>query len=194
MLTAGREFDGCCADKGWRVMILRSSGNIDDDSFSVAADVNPVDFALPSSGEAVESGANGDGHGAGTADACPRGRFGIRGEREAALRMDELGDFREEREAAALSFHEGGEGGETFFSLDVAGNQLDALVPAGMRFDGARSVQRNRGVKCDRARMNGIEEPNVERAAGEVHAGRCFGFDDHECESARFRGFSAESV
>src|SRR5260370_15858086 len=126
----------------------------------------PLSFAHPRSAEGGGGGEVVEGGAVVTADACPRGRFGIRGEREAALRMEELGDFREEREAVALSFHEGGEGGETFFALDVAGNQLDAVVAAGMRFDDARSVQRNRGVQRNRTWMKEVERPNVERAAG----------------------------
>src|SRR5713226_4391643 len=97
MLTARREFDGRGATEGGRVMILRSGRNIDDDGFRVAADVDPVDFALPRSGEAVKSGANGHGHGAGAADACACGSFGIGGERKTAQRAEELSDFREER-------------------------------------------------------------------------------------------------
>ena len=34
--------------------------------------------------------------------------------------------------------------------------------------------------------MKEIERPDIERAAGEVHAGRCFGFDDHKRELTRF--------
>src|SRR5260370_5030968 len=41
--------------------------------------------------------------------------------------------------------------------------------------------------------MKEIERPDVERAAGEVHASRCFGFDDHGCELARFRGIFQSS-
>src|SRR5258707_8026184 len=99
MFAAGREFDGGGATKGRRVVILRSRGNIDDDGFRVAADVDPVHLALPCSGEAVERGANGYGHGTGAANACACGSFGIRSEREAALRMKKFGDFREERKA-----------------------------------------------------------------------------------------------
>jgi len=56
-------------------VILPSSGrNIDDNGFGpIATDVNPVDFALSCSGEAVKRGANGHGHGAGAADAGARG-------------------------------------------------------------------------------------------------------------------------
>src|SRR5713226_4527952 len=153
MLTAGRQFNGRGATESRRVMILRSSGNIDDDGFGVAADVDPVDLALPCSGEAIERGANGHGHGAGAADARARGSFGIRGEREAALRVEEFGDFREERQAVAFGFDERDEGSKTFFALDVAGNQLDAVVAAGMRFDNAGGVKLDRGVHGDRPGM-----------------------------------------
>src|SRR6266478_4333203 len=194
MFAAGREFDGGGATKGRRVVILRSRGNIDDDGFRVATDVDPVHLALPCSGEAVERGANGYGHSAGAADASTCGSFGIRSEREAALRMKKFGDFREERKAIALGFHERSERSETFFALDVAGNQLDAVVVAGMRFDDTGSVEGNRGVLRDGTGMKEIERPDIERAAGEVHACRCFGFDDHGCELTRFRGFSVEPV
>src|SRR5712692_2295091 len=153
MLTTGREFYGRGATECRRVVILSSGGNTDDDGFRVAADVDPVDLALPCSGEAVERGANGHGHGAGAANACACRSFRIGGKREAALGVEKFGDFREEREAVALCFYEDGEGGKTFFALDVAGNQLDAVVAAGMRFDDAGGVKRNRGVHGDRAGM-----------------------------------------
>src|SRR5437762_14232229 len=63
-----------------------------------SSDLDPVDLALPRPGEAVEGGANGYGHGAGAADARASGSFRIGSEGEAALRMEEFGDFREERE------------------------------------------------------------------------------------------------
>src|SRR5205823_11624057 len=69
MFAAGREFDGSGAAKRWRIVVLRSSGHIDDDGLGVAAGVDPVDLALPCSGHAVERGANGYGHGAGAANA-----------------------------------------------------------------------------------------------------------------------------
>src|SRR5260370_34238023 len=144
MLTTGREFNGGGATKGRRVVYLRSGGNIDDDGFRVAADVDPVHLALPRSREAVERGANGYGHGTGAANACARGSFGIRSERETALRMKKFGDFREERKAIALGLHERSERSETFFALDVAGNQLDAGVVARMRLDHTNGDDRNR--------------------------------------------------
>src|SRR5258708_22050893 len=140
MLAAGREFDGSGAAEGLRVMILRSGRDTDHNGFGIAADVDPVDLALSCSGEAVKRGANGHGHGVGAADARARGSFRIGRERKAALRLEELGNFREEREAIALGIHERGERGKTFFALDVAGNQLDAVVAAGMRLDDARGV------------------------------------------------------
>ena len=134
-------------------MILGASGNIDDDGFCVAADVDPVDLALPRPGEAVEGGANGYGHGAGAADARASGSFRIGSEGEAALRMEEFGDFREEREAVALGFYQGGEGGEAFFALNVAGNQLNAVVARILRFNDTGCVERNRGVHGEGARV-----------------------------------------
>src|SRR5206468_1201056 len=137
MFAAGWEFDGSGAAKRWRIVVLRSSGNIDDDGFGVAADVNPVDLALPCSGKAVERGANGYGHGAGAADACAGGSFRIRGECEAALRVKELGDFREEREAVALGFYESRKGSKTFFPFDVARDKLDTAIVGIIGFDNA---------------------------------------------------------
>src|SRR5229473_1451429 len=131
MLAAGRKFDGGGAAKGRWVMILRARGNIDDDGFGVAADVDPIHFALPRPGEAVKGRANRYGHGAGAADACACGSFRIRSQCEASLGMKKLGDFGEEREAVALGFHEGGERGKAFFALDVARDQFDAIVDDG---------------------------------------------------------------
>ena len=78
MLTAGRELDRSSAAEGGRIVILGSGRNIDDDGFGVAADVDPVDLAHACSGEAVQRGANGHGHGAGAADACTGGSLRIR--------------------------------------------------------------------------------------------------------------------
>src|SRR5438445_3111343 len=195
MLAAGWEFDGGGAPERRRVVILRSGGDSDDDGFRVAADVDAVDLPLPCSGEAVESGANGYGHGAGAADACAGRSFGICSEGKTALRVEKFGDFREEREAIALGFHERVERGKAFFALDVAGNQLDTIVAGGKSFDHAGGVEGNRGVHGDCAGMKEIERPDVERASGEVHAGRCFGFDDHGRELTRFEEiFSGASL
>src|SRR5207244_7581350 len=86
VFAARGKFDGRGTTEGGRVMILGASGNIDDDGFCVAADVDPVDLALPRPGEAVEGGANGYGHGAGAGDARASGSFRIGSEGEAALR------------------------------------------------------------------------------------------------------------
>src|SRR2546429_9951529 len=61
MLAAGGQLDGGSAAKSWRVVILRTGWNVDDNGFGVAADVNPVLLALPRPREAVQRGA--DGHG-----------------------------------------------------------------------------------------------------------------------------------
>src|SRR3989449_8925545 len=166
MLAAGWEFDGGGAPERRGVVILRSGGNIDDDGFRVAADVDPVDLALPCSGEAVESGANGYSHGAGAADACAGRSFGICSEGKTALRVEKFGDFREEREAIALGFHERVERGKAFFALDVAGNQLDAVVAGGKRFHHQRGVEGNSRDHGDLARVKEIERPDVQRAPG----------------------------
>src|SRR5260370_633496 len=70
--------------------------------------VAPVDLAFPCSGKAVGSGENGHRHGAGAADACARRSLRIGGEREASLRPEELGDFREEGKSIALGLPERG--------------------------------------------------------------------------------------
>src|SRR6267378_2713770 len=70
MLAAGREFDGGSAAEGWRVMVLRARRHIDYDGLGVAADMDPIDFALPCSRETIKRSANGYGHGTGAADAC----------------------------------------------------------------------------------------------------------------------------
>src|SRR5260370_17270494 len=102
MLPAGREFDGGGATKCRRVVILSSSRNIDDNSFCVAADVDPVYLALPCSGEAVERGANGYGHGAGAADASACGSFGFLSRREAPLGVKEFLDSHQSRKPHSL--------------------------------------------------------------------------------------------
>src|SRR5713226_8747382 len=131
MFAAGRQLDSRCAAKGRGIMVLSASGNIDDNGFGVAADVDPIDLALPCSGEAVQRGAYRNRHGARAADARASWGFGIRCECEAALGVEELGDFREERETVALGLHQSGERGETFFALDVTRNQFDAVVAGG---------------------------------------------------------------
>src|SRR2546428_2297056 len=152
MLSARRQFDGSGASKGRRVMILYTRRHADDDGFGVAADVDPIHLALPRPGEAVECGAYGDGHRARAANSRPSRRFRIRREGKAALWAKEFGYFREKREAVALGLHQSSERGKTLFALDVARNQLDAVVAKGMRFDDARSIKRDGRVHRDRTR------------------------------------------
>src|SRR5260370_37983392 len=151
--------------------------------------MSQIYFALPSPGEAVSRAINLRAFGAGTADSCTCRSFGIRGECETTLRVEELGDFCEERETVTLGLHEGGEGSKTFFALDVAGGEPDAIVASGKGFNGARSIERDGRVQGDCAGMKDVERPNVQRASGEVHTGRCSGFDAHVCELARFGAF-----
>src|SRR6266850_4240804 len=161
MFSSGRKFDGGGATERRRIVILRSGGNVDDDGFGVAADVNPIDLALACSGEAVERGANRHSHRTGTADACPGGGLGIRREREAALWLKELHNFREKRQPVTFGFDEGREGSKTFFELDIPRDELDAAVARRMRFDYARSVERDRRIHRDRTGMKEIERPDV---------------------------------
>src|SRR5260370_11396919 len=86
MFAAGRQFDGSSAAKRRGIVILRAGGNVDDNGFRVAANVDPVDLALPCSGETVKRGANGYSHRAGAADACSLASFRIGAQRGAALR------------------------------------------------------------------------------------------------------------
>src|SRR5215831_19490993 len=78
MFAAGRQFDGRCTAKGGWVVVLRARGNVDDNSLRVPADVDPILFTLPCSRVAVQRGANGHSHGAGTADACAGWGFRVR--------------------------------------------------------------------------------------------------------------------
>src|SRR5260370_41790429 len=151
-------------------MILYARRHEDDDVFGVAADGDPTPFPLPRPGEAVECGAYGDGHGSRAANPRPGRRFRIRREGKAALWTEEFCYFREKGEAVALGLHQSSERGKTLFALDVARNQLDAVVAKGMRFDDARSIKRDGRVHCDRTRMKQVERPKVERSSGEVHA------------------------
>src|SRR5262245_60448081 len=182
MLPAGGKLDGCGAAKSGRIVVLGARRHVDDDGFGVAADVNPILFALPCSGEAIERSANRDGHGAGAADASAGGSFGIGYQREAALRAEELGDFRKERKAIALGLHERGEGGEGFFALRVARRQTNGFAAVG--FNTAGSVERNCSVDGDGTGMEKIERPDVKCAAGKVYTRWRLRFDDHRCSQS----------
>src|SRR5690242_18992923 len=139
MLPSGRKFDGRSAAKSRGVMVLRAGGDIDDDGLSVAADVNPIDFALPCSGEAVEGGANGHGHSAGATDAGTRRGFGVSHQSEAALRAEEFGDFRKEGQAKALGFPKRGVRGKALFALNIARHEANGLAAIRMSFNAAGS-------------------------------------------------------
>src|SRR5262249_40046781 len=152
--------------------VLRASGNIDDDRFRIAADVNPVDFALACTGEPIERGTDGNGHGAGASDACASGSFGISSERETGGRLEEFYDFGEKRELVTLGVNESGERAKGLFAFGIARDQADAFVAVG--FDDAGSVARDCGVDGERAGMEEIKRPDVESAAGQVHASGSF--------------------
>src|ERR671923_2137433 len=177
MFAARRQFDGCGAAKGRWIVVLGAGWNVDDNGFGVAANVNPILFALACSRVAVQRGANGNGHGTGTTDASASGSFGIGHQGEAALRTEEFGDFGEKREPITLGFHEGGEGRKTFLPLNIARYEADGFVAVG--FNAARSVKGNGSIESDRARMKKVERPDIERAASEVHSRWCLRFDDH---------------
>src|SRR5580658_10050630 len=135
MLTTRRKLDGRGAAKRRRVMILRASWNVDDDRFSVAADVNPIDLALPCSRITVQRRADGDSHRARAADARTVRSLGIAGKCKAALRLKEFDDLREQREPVTLSFHKRGKRRKALFQLGVSGDELDPLVPRCMRLN-----------------------------------------------------------
>src|SRR5215467_15117049 len=175
--AAGGKLNGRSSAKSRRVVVLRAGRDVNDDGFGVAADVNPILFALPCPRIAVQRRADGHGHGAGTPDASPGGSFRIRHQREAALRAEELGDFREQRKAVAFGLHERGEGRKAFLPLNIARHEADGLVAVGL--DTAGSIQRNGSVEGYRARMKKVKRPDVEGAAGKVHTRWCLRFDNH---------------
>src|SRR5579863_4215528 len=78
-LAARRRFNRGRSAKRRRIMILRAGRNFDYDGFRVAADMNPIDFALAGSGEAVQRGANRHRHRTRTTDSGARWSFGIGG-------------------------------------------------------------------------------------------------------------------
>src|SRR6266700_3658797 len=74
-LSARRQFNRRrTAECRW-IMILRTSGNANHDSFRIAADMNPVHFALPCRGESVQCRADSHCHRAGPPDARTRRSF-----------------------------------------------------------------------------------------------------------------------
>src|SRR5919108_1139905 len=180
MFAARRQFDGCGAAKGRWIVVLGAGWNVDDNGFGVAANVNPILFALACSRVAVQRSANGNSHSTGTTDASASGSFGIGHQGEAALRTEEFGDFGEKREPITLGFDKRGEGGKTFLPLNIARHEADGFVAVG--FNAARSVKRNGGVESDRARMKQVERPDIERAAGKVHTCWRLRFDDHRSD------------
>src|SRR5471030_2357702 len=103
-LAARREFYGRGATERGRIMVLRAGGDVDDDGFGVAADVDPVFLTLTSAGKAIKRGANGHRHRAGATDARARGSFRIGRQGETAVGPKKLHDFREERQAITPRF------------------------------------------------------------------------------------------
>ena len=161
MLATRWKFDGSSAAEGGRIVVLRAGRDVDDDGLCVAADVNPIDFALPCSGKAIQRGANRHGHGAGAANAGACGSFGIGSESETTLRLKEFGDLGKERKTIAFGLYEGLEGRKTLLALNVAGDEPDAFVAGRMCFDGTRGIEGDGGIDGDRARMKQIERPNI---------------------------------
>src|SRR5579883_3197050 len=106
MLAAGRQFDRGGASEGRRIVILGSGWHTNDNGLGIAADVNPIDFALARSREAIERGTDGNGHGTGAANPRASGGFGIRRELEAAPGLKELHDFGKQGQAVTLRLHQ----------------------------------------------------------------------------------------
>src|SRR5215471_2152159 len=91
-LAARRQLDRRRSPECGRIVILGTGGHLDDDAFGIAADVDPVHFALARRREPVERRANGHGHRGGTADPGARRRFRVGGQCESTLRGEKLGD------------------------------------------------------------------------------------------------------
>jgi len=154
MLTAGWEFDGSGAAEGRRVVILVPVGTLM--TMASASRLMWIQSTLLLPAPVKRSSAAQMA----TAMALEPPMPAPAGASESVVSVKppcgwkNLVIFGEEREAIALGFHRGGERGKTLFALDVAGNQLDAVVASGMRFDDARGVKRNCGVHGNRTRMN----------------------------------------
>src|SRR5215471_5395786 len=177
--ATGRKFDSSGAAECRRIVVLRSGGNFDDDPFRVAADVDPIHFALPGRGKTVQRGTNGDGHCARAAYAGSSRRLGIGSQREAALRFEELGDLGEQRQMVPFRFYHSREGCEIFLSLGVAGNQANAFVARCVRLNNAARITRNRGVNGYCSRMKEVERPDIQSSAGQVYTSGRLRFDAH---------------
>src|SRR5580704_7086571 len=148
MFSARGQFDGRCAAKCWRIVVLRSGGHADDYRFRVPADMNPVFFALARSCKAIQCRTDRYRHGARAANARASRSFGVGGECKSSGWPKELHYFGEEGESVASGFRELSERAETFLALSVARHQVDLLIAGSIRFDYAGSVARNRHVHC----------------------------------------------
>jgi hypothetical protein len=142
--------------------------------------MDPVGFAFARASEAVKGGTDGDGHGAGAADSGPGGGFGVGGQGEAALGLKEFNDFGQQGQFVALAADQLGEGDKTFAALVVSGDEADVLIAGRKGLDAAGGVAGDGGVYGDRARVEEIERPDIESAAGEVDASGSFGFNAHK--------------
>jgi hypothetical protein len=160
-------------------VVLRAGGHLDDNTFGVAADVNPIDFAFTGRGKPVQRCANRYSHGTRASDSRASRGFGIGSEGEAILWSKEFCDLCQQRQVVSLCLYHRGERREIFLALSIARDQTDFLVAPRMRFDYAAGVARDRRVDGYRAGMEKIERPDVQSSAGQVHARRCFRFNPH---------------
>src|ERR1700732_1683856 len=146
MFSARGQFDGCCAAKRWRIMILRSGGYANDYRFRVTADMNPVFFTLARFRKAIQRRADRHSHRTGATDARTRRSFRVGGKCESSGRPKKLHNFGEKWQSIASGFCKLTERAETLLALGVTGHQLDLFIAGTVGFYYARRVTRNRHV------------------------------------------------
>lgn len=176
--AAGLEMDGRGAAECRREMILRASGNFDDDGFDIAADFNPGDAIVAGMCQAIERGAQRHGHGAGAPNACAGGSFGIGRKRKSYARPKVAHQLREKRQPMIASAFESRKRKEALRPARVARGQLDAFAMR-MHLEDTRSVTRDCAIHCYSALVIQVEWPDIERSAGEIYAGGCTRFNSH---------------
>ena len=76
--AAWRQFNRSGAAKRRRIMVLRSRWNLNHNAFRIAADMDPIDFALSSGSKTIHCRTNRHGHRARSADSRARRGLGIR--------------------------------------------------------------------------------------------------------------------
>src|SRR5215467_7498192 len=145
-LATRRQLNRRRSSERGRVVILGAGGHFDDDTLGIAADVDPVHFALARRREPVERGANGHGHRGRTADPGARRSFRIRSQGESTLRGEKLGNLGQQGQVIVPGLDHRGERGEVFLALGVARNQTNFFVAARMSFYDAAGIARHRGV------------------------------------------------